>query len=78
MFDSMLVNHAYKIEELEKKIEELDRKNDDIEKKNIELQEENGKVRFDFEQQREESLYYIDVCSKKDEETEKLKKDNES
>lgn len=61
-FDGLLMSHASKIEDLERKL--------------ADLQEENEKTKMDFEQQREESLYYINDCNNKDEEIEKLKKDN--
>lgn len=63
VFDGLLMSHASKIEELERKI--------------VELQEENEKTKVDFEQQREEALYYINDCNKKDEDIDRLKKDNQ-
>ena len=64
LFDSMITAQTNKIEELEKRL--------------IENQEENEKLRQDLDQQREEALYYIDACNRKEEDIEKLKKENQS
>lgn len=64
LFDNMLVVHTNKIEELEKTIQML--------------HEECEEAKQTLNQQREETIHYMEECAKKDEEIERLNKKHDS